>query len=539
MKYGNRHKSIKTIARELGVATILEGTVRKAGTDVRITVRMIDAKRDRQLWAEAYDRQLQNVFSIQSEVATRVAETLRVRLLSDERTSIERAPTQNAEAYALYLKGRHYYAERTQDGFEKAMRCFEQAVKIDRGFALGYASMAECSSTSANYGWIAPSDAYSKARRYAAKAFEINPRLAEPHATLGYILAMHEYRWKEAEDEFRKAEELNPSFAPAYHRHSLVLRGMRRFDEAYAKICKAAELDPLSAIIRINVAETLLVLGRTKDAIEQCESVIDANPNNAVAQRVLGWAYLTDSRANQAVAHVKKAEALSGQDPAVKALLASVLGFANRRGEANKIIEELEDLSKDTYVDSVMMAHAFYSVGKVDEAFTYLERGLKERSDLLVEVRWWPWLNELRKNPRWEAIESCMGFSSNLKGSPEGSPVSIEPVRRSEFRNAQSKVLFDFLVQAFIDDYMKKRLYIDQSGWRSLTQISGSSKIPLGALYGRQRSYGPTLNELVSKGLVEHRTFTGQRGRGGTVTKVRVAYDREPTKRYVDRIALP
>ena len=537
MQYKGRHKSVKKIASELNVGTILEGSVRKAGNKVRITIQMIDAKRDRQLWAESYDRELQDIFAIQSEVARHVADTLSVRLHSSEKTDLGEPPTRNTEAHILYLKGRYYLAERTKQSLDRAVKYFEKAVRKDSKFALGFASLAQCSVVCSNYGWIAPKDAFTNARRYALKALEMNPRLAQPHATLGYILAMQDYRWREAEDELLEAEALTPSLASAYVSHSLVLRGMLRFGEAYEKIRRAAELDPLSAIIGINVAETLLVLGKTKEAIEQCEHVIETNPGSAVPYRFLGWAYLTDSKANLAVSQVKKAETLAGEDPGVRALLASALGFADRRDEANKIIEELLELGRRKYVNSVMIAHALYGAGRVDEAFTYLERGFKEKSDLLVETRWLPWLKDLRRDPRWGSIESRMGFSDDLKGKLE-SGTSIQPLVQSEFREAQTKILFDFLVRAFVEDYMKKRLYIEQSGWRSLTQISELTKIPPGVLYGRRGRYGPTLDELMSRGLVEQRTFSGQRGRGGSVTKVRVAYDREPTKRYVDRAAL-
>jgi TolB-like protein/Flp pilus assembly protein TadD len=537
MQYKNRRKSIKSIAKELNVATILEGSVRKAGNKVRITIQMIDAKSDRPLWVENYDRELQDIFSIQSEVARHVAATLCVKILSSERKDIASPPTESTEAYTLYLRGRYHYAERTRHGFENAMKCFEMAVEKDPRFALGYAALAECLSSYANYGFMSPIEAFSKARTYALKASEANPRLAEPHVTLGYILAMHEYRWKEAEEEFRRAERLNPSYASAYHRHSLVLRGMRRFDEAFERIQRAAELDPLSPIIGINVAETLLVMGRTKEAIERCEAIIGANPSNPVPHRFLAWAYLTDASPDQAISQVKKAEALSADDPGVKALLACALGFANRRAEAHKIISELQEQAKTGYVNSVMIAHALFSTGRVDEAFAHLEEGFKERSDLLVETRWWPWLKELRKDPRWGTFESRMGFSGPLRKAVETGP-SAEPPK-PEFQAEQTKVIFELLVQAFVDDYMRKRLYIEQSGWRSLTQISALSRIPQRSLYGRRGRFGGAINELISKGLVEQRTFTGQRGRGGAVTKIRVAYDREPTKRYVDRAALP
>jgi tetratricopeptide (TPR) repeat protein len=277
-------------------------------------------------------------------------------------------------------------------------------------------------------------------------------------------------------------------------------------------------------------------MGRREEATEQCKKVIQANPDYADAHRFLGFMHYMNSRNDDAVEEAKKAVAISS-DAFMKGELGSILGLIGRRDEANQILEELKNLSRTTYVPSVEIAQVLLTLGKTDEAFDYLGKAEEDRSSRILFFRVWPWFSEFRKDPRWISIERRMNLSGTAKPF---SSISAGHESQEVFQgaNAETKVLFDFLVDAFIEDYMRKRLYVEQSGWRSLVQIADGSKIPQRALYGRSGRYGPSMNELIKRGLVELRTFTGHRGRGGNAIKARITYDREPTKRYVDKAAL-
>ncbi|MDA4121172.1 MAG: tetratricopeptide repeat protein [Thaumarchaeota archaeon] len=401
MKFKGVGVPMDELGKTLRVGSAIEGSVRKSGNRARIAVQLIDVNTDSHLWSQSYDRELNDVFAIQSEIAQHVADALKVQLLSSEKTDIERRGTESAEAHTLYLKGLYYLNERKLEGTDKAVRYFEEAIKQDSQFALAYAGMAECYLVYSNYGWRAPKEAYPLAKEYSMKAIAIDPRLAEPHASLGAIYAHYEYRWHEAEAEFKRAMALKASYARAYHWYSLVLRIIGRPNESYEQIKRAYELDPLSWIIGLNVGEVLLVLGRPKEAAEQYLKVLETNPDAAYLHIGLAWSYYFKSRIADAVDEIRRSIALSGDDPDQKAQWACLLGFCGKRQEANAIIEELSQPSETTYVNKVSMAMALIGVGRIDEAFSYLEKGYVDRSDTLLFVAFYPWFKEFRKDPRW------------------------------------------------------------------------------------------------------------------------------------------
>ena len=410
MSYKGTGKGVDEIARELNVGSILEGSVRKASDDLRISAQLIDARTDEHLWSQDYDKKLDNVFVIQREIAQNVAEALRVELLSSEKKDMERRVTESTEAHTLYLKGRYYFYERTREGNDKAVKYFEKAAKLDSRFALVYAGLADCFVVYENYGWRMPREAFPRAKEYSLRAIEIDPRLAEPHASLAYVYASHEYKWRESEEQFKLAMGLNASYASTYHWYSLVLRFMGRLDESYEQIKRASALDPLSRVIGINLGLELLALGRTEEAIEQHKKVIESNPDYAAAHDELGWAYYVKSRMDEAIVELRRSAALSGNDPHHTAELACLLGLVSRRDEANKIIRELEELSKTTYVNKVKVAFALFGAGRIDEAFSYLEKGYEENSDTILYFREHPGFEDFRKDPRWVSLEKRLGL---------------------------------------------------------------------------------------------------------------------------------
>lgn len=416
MQYKTKSKPITEIGRELNSGTILEGSVRKSESSIRITVQMIDAMHDNHLWAESYDRELQDIFAIQSDIAERVAGALRIHLLSTEKKDIETIATENTESYTLYLEGRHYWNERTRECNVKAVRLFERAVKLDAKYALAYAGLADCYIISGDYDWMEPKEAFPKAKQYISRAIEIDPRLAEPHASLGVLCNSYETRWREAEEEFKQAIELKPSYATAHLWYGLLLAFMLKFSEAYEQVKRASELDPLSRLVGIDLGAVLLYLGKVSEAIEQCKRVIDANPDYASVHNLLGFAYYLDSRTDEAIKELRKALTMSGGDAAMKTDLACVLGSSGRRDEAGKLLEEIQELSRTSYVSKVSIAQVLFVMGRTDEAFSYLERAYEERSvttghgGAFLDLRIRPWFSEARRDPRWPAFEMRLGL---------------------------------------------------------------------------------------------------------------------------------
>lgn len=416
MRYKGRDKSVAEIGKELRVGTVLEGSVRRAGNKVRIAAQLINVQSDRPLWSQSYDRNLDDIFSIQSDVSQRVAEALKIELLSSERIDIERKATANIQAHTLYLKGRYYWNERTREAMDKAVRYFEEAVKLDPLYAIAYVGLADCYIIYGDYGWLEPKKAFPQAKDYALRSVEIDSRLAEPHASLGTIYTSYEWMWQEAEKEFKQAIELNPSYATAYQWYGLYLEFMGRLDESYAQTKRASELDPLSRIIGANLGAALMIKGKYTEAIDQLDSVIEANPNYANAHDILGLACYLDSRTDDAVKELRKAEEMSGGDVNVKSDLALVLGFSGSRDEACKILDEIKELSKTNYVSKLIIAWVLFAVGRSDEGFSYLDVACEERSATadhghpLAFMRLLPLFSDTRKDPRWAAFERRLGL---------------------------------------------------------------------------------------------------------------------------------
>lgn len=408
MKYKVSTKGASEIGKELNVGTLVEGSVRKAANRVRITVQLIDALNEGHVWAQNYDRQLDDIFAIQSEIAQRVAQELEVQLLAQEKGRLERKPTASTEAYTLYLKGRHFWNERTKEATSKAVRCFEGAVGLDPRFAPAYSGLADCYVTSSDYGWLNPSDALPKAKSYATRAVETDPTLAEGHSSLGAVLDYLDWNWTEAEKEFKRAIELRPSYASAYQWNAILLQFMERHEEAFENISRAKELDPLSRVIGMNYGLAMLSLGRVEEAIDQLKEVIELNPDYSQVHLFLGMTYSLTSRSEEAIREVEAAVKLSGGDPETMTQLCFIFGRNGRTDQASKILEELQKVEKDTHVSNVWMATAFWGAGRSDEAFERLESALRERSSQLFYFKSFPWLQAFRSDPRWAPIEERM-----------------------------------------------------------------------------------------------------------------------------------
>jgi adenylate cyclase len=416
MHYKGTNKTVDEIARELNIGTILEGSVRKADGDLRISAQLIDARKDEHLWSEDYDRKLEDVFAIQREIAQKVAEALSVTLVSSEKEIIGRPVTHNPRAYTLYLKGRYYWNERTKDAFDKAIKYFEAAIQVDPKYALAYSGLADCYALYGAYGWAKPEDSFPKAKEFAMKSIDIDPGLAEPHTSLADVFNSYDGLWRESEAEYKKALELKPSYATAHMWYGLLLLFLTRFEEAYEHVKLAAELDPLSRISALNPPGILVYMGRPRDAVEQLETALKADPEYAHMHNELGWAYYSDSRVEEGIKELRKAVTKDQGDPILKADLAIALGFTGQGGEASKILRELEESSKVNYISRMKFAQVLFSLGRNDEGFSLLEEAREDHSLFtqhgghLLDIRLFPWFAGVREDPRWDAFVQRLGI---------------------------------------------------------------------------------------------------------------------------------
>jgi len=407
MQYKGKTKPATEIGRELKVGTILEGSVRKSGNRVRVTIQIIDSTKDRHIWAESYDREIQDVFTIQSDIAQRVASALRIQLLPREQEDIERRPTTSVEAYQLCMKGHFYLIKETKEDCDRAREYFEEALKVDPKCAVACSGISDYYHIGSHYGWFMPEDAFPAMKEYAAKAIKIDPRLAGAHAALGAVYFHYEWKWKEAEEEISRAIELKPSYELAYEMYSYLLCILGRYDESYEQAKRASQLGYGSSGLGIGGG---LRLGSLEAGIAHLEELTKARPELALAHDSLGYAYFRLNKTEDAIREMRTAVSLAKGDPLFKADLALLLAAAGRKQEAESMLDELKEVSKYAYVSNVQLACVQYALGRQDDAFENLEIAYKRRAIDLGDILMMPAMKELRRDSRWISIQSRMGL---------------------------------------------------------------------------------------------------------------------------------
>lgn len=412
MAYKNKEKTAAEVGKELRVGTLIEGSVRKAGNKIRITAQFIDVKTEGHLWSSKYDRNLEDIFEVQSDIAEQVARALQVQFVPSGMKGIEKNAAKNSQAYILYLKGRYYWNERTREGSDKAGKYFEEAVRIEPTYALAYAGLADRYVIASAYGWMKPKEAFPIAEKYVAKAMELDSEIAETHAALAAVHSQLRLKLKDSELEYRRAIELNPSYAMAHHGLSILLMTVGRLDEAYEEAKRARDLDPLSSIMLEDLGEKLLQMGKLDEAIKQYKVVIETNVNFPWAHVGLGLSYFLGSRTAEALQEIRRAVELFPHEPILRAFLAFVLGFSGLRDEASNITRELEEISKDSPLLAGYNAAVLFSLGRVEDAFNHFRRAFEERaiSDDLWNMFGLPMFKGFRDDPRWVALQRARGL---------------------------------------------------------------------------------------------------------------------------------
>jgi adenylate cyclase len=412
MRYRSSTKGVGEVARELNSGSLVEGSVRKVANKVRITVQLLDMNTEGNVWAETYDRNLDDIFEIQTDVAKRVAEALQVKLIASEKKSIERKGSESSEAYNLYLKGRNYVNERTRLGFERATKYFEEAVNRDRKYAAAYAGLADCYHLMENWGFMHPRVAWPKSKECALKALEIDDALAEAHTSMAMALAILEWDWKGAEDEYKRALKLNPSYVTAHHWYAVhLLVAQKRWEEAIREMSKAQELDPFAAVIVTNLGRVLFARGREEEGISQYRKALEIDPNFAYAHLLLGVAMVRNSMASEGLIEIKAAESLSPGYTAAKAGLAYAYTESGRKSDAEDILRGLLANVEGGYVPSTWVGGVYSALGNIDKAFEWLERAASDHSSTFPEFYSEPMFDAVAKDSRMGPLLKSIGLA--------------------------------------------------------------------------------------------------------------------------------
>jgi TolB-like protein/Flp pilus assembly protein TadD len=404
-RYQSSGEDPREIAKQLGVAHVLEGSVQKAADNVRVRVQLINAATATHLWAESYDRKLTDIFAVESEIATKVAGELRAKLTGPEQNALSGRPTENAEAYQLFLLGRYFWNKRTATDFEKAIAYFNQAIEKDPNYALAYAGLADAYVLLSAFGEGRPKDTFPQAKAAAMKALELDPSLGEAHAALGIALFGYDLNIAEASREFQRAIELNPNYATAHQWYGECgLTPLEKFDEAIAELKRALELDPLSLIINADFGSALGHARRFDEAIAQLRKTVDMDPNFYYARWQLGEALEAKGFNEEAAAQYKKAIELN-DDPLPRALLGHLYARSGRRDEARQILRELRELSKERYVALYYLALIQAGLGEKEAAMDLLEQAYEQRDGYnIAYIKLDPCLDPLRGDPRFETL---------------------------------------------------------------------------------------------------------------------------------------
>lgn len=410
MHYKGTRLPLPEIARELHVDAIVEGTLQRPGKHLRITANLLYAPADRHLWSEHYERELDDVLVLESEVARAIASQIRVRLTPQENARLASTRLVNPEAYRLCLLGRFYWNKRNEEGFNKAIGFFQQAIKIEPTYAPAYAGVADCYNLIGDYGYLRPGDAYPQAKAAAMKALRIDDSSAEAHTSLAYPHFDYDWDWGSSEREYKRAIELNPSYATAHQWYAEYLTAMRRHSEALAESKRARELDPLSPAINLNLAHRYWFMRQYDTEIRGLQEIISLFPDFSGAYGALAYAYRAKGSYQEAIGALQKSRSLSGTRRAEVAALGEAFAKGGMRGFYLWELRRLMEASKHGDVRPVYIARLHGFLGEKDQAFLYLERAYAERDWHLTRLQVDPVWDPLRSDTRFQDIVRRMNF---------------------------------------------------------------------------------------------------------------------------------
>lgn len=410
MHYQSDRRNIKEIAKELGVDMILTGSVLRVEGRVRINAQLVQLPEEKSLWAESFDRNLKDVLALQAGVARTVADQIRITLTPQEQNRLSSISKVDPETYERYLQGKFFANQLTQEGLEKGIDYFHRALarnanyaEAQSGVAYGYTQLASL--------YLSPKATMPKAREATLKARELNPSLAEPHVWLGMIhLIYFDWDWTSAERELKRALELNPSSAAAHLLYEDLLTALGRREEAVEQANLALELDPLSVRMLVEAQFTNLLAGHNNRSIEIGNKLALIDNKIGLGHIYTGLAYAQLKDNTRAIQELEVSVKLEPDNITAKGFLAHVRALAGDREGAHRILNELKALSARRYVCAFETGTAYATLGEKDEAFRWLEKGVRDRADCMIWMRREPWLQHLKSDPRFQQLTAKIGL---------------------------------------------------------------------------------------------------------------------------------
>ena len=411
-QFKGKNIDLREVGEKLGVKTVLEGSVRKQGNHIRITAQLIAVEDGFHLWSEKYDRNMDDIFAIQDEIALSITEQLKITLLEKDRKFITKITTQNAEAYELYLKGK-FYLSRRGSSIITALNFFKQSMEVDPGFALAHAGYSEASIYSAFYSYISGKEVMNQVKLAAETARKLDSSLCEPYISLGHYYLNFEWNWVEAKKNYNKAIEINPKHAQAHNLYGMVYLAWveGKFDEAEIEGQTALKLEPLSAVDHADLAWTLWTAFRFEEALSFANKGIELDANSFLSHRLAGFCYLRLKRYEEAIDTFNHLLNISNRHQhALNPLIWCYCSNGNMQ-EARILMNELEKRSVTEYIAGTHFGISAAYLGELDTAFSYLEKACRDYDPVLIQLKYSPFVPEsLRSDPRFQNILDLIGF---------------------------------------------------------------------------------------------------------------------------------
>lgn len=409
-KYTDLEQDAIAAGRDQQVDAVLDGVIQRSGEQVRVSVRFLRVNDGSQLWSGQFQEKMTEIFEVQDSISERVAAALALTLAGGEREQLTKHHTESTEAYELYMNGRYQITRLTDDGFLKARDYFQKAVENDPNYALAHAALAESYVTIGGFNVAPPSDSFPRGREAALKALQLDPNLAEPHASLAMVSFSYDWDWKTAEQEFKRALDLNPNYADGHQMYSYYLIAMGRPEESLEQVQRAKELDPASLSKVAGIGETLNLMGRTDEAIQQQHKALELDPNSGFAHWSLGNVYVHKRMYDEAIKEYEKAIPLSGTSPDEPGTLGYAYAKSGRRKQALQIVEELVKRSENSYVPASLIAIIYEALDNHDAAFKWLQKAVEQRDGILVFIKVDPLFQDIRSDPRYAEILQRIGL---------------------------------------------------------------------------------------------------------------------------------
>ncbi|MFC2142153.1 protein kinase [Acidobacteriota bacterium] len=389
-------QDIEKIGQKLRVETLLEGSIQASGSNILVVVRLINVEDGFQIWSEEYQKTMDDIFSVQEDIAQSVVKALKVEFIPEKGGKLVRTSTENSEAYNLYLLGRHFWNKRTEEYLKKAIENFEKAIEVDPNYAMAYSGISDSYLAIPYYSYTPQKEVYPKAMAAALKALDLNELLAEAHTSLAWLKMSYEWDWQGAEREFKRAIELNPNYTTAHYWYAYCLLSLKRFDECFAELDRALELEPLSLVIRGNLGEMYYYTHQYDKALEITLKTLEMDPNFSLLHIHLGYIYLQKSMYEDALKEFQK-----GPYDFEIGITYAMMG---NRADAQKTLYDLIKLANDKYFSAYEIATLYFLIDEEDQGFTWMRRALEEKDPYLIYLSTNPLLDDVRSDSRFKEL---------------------------------------------------------------------------------------------------------------------------------------